>query len=38
LQEGKEVGRISYYRPDVTIKGNLITSIEGFGSLYPNGK
>ena len=34
LQEGKEVGRIGYYAPDICIKGNLIDSITGFGYLY----
>jgi hypothetical protein len=38
LQDGKEVGRIGYYGPDMTIKGNLIESITGFGFLYPKGK
>jgi hypothetical protein len=38
LQEGKEVGRIGYYAPDISIKGNLIDSITGFGYLYPKGK
>jgi hypothetical protein len=35
LQEGKEVGRIGFYAPDIVIKGNLIDSITGFGYLYP---
>ncbi len=34
LQEGKEVGRIGYYAPDMVIKGNMIDSITGFGYLY----
>ena len=38
LQEGKEVGRIGYYAPDMTIKGNLLDSVTGFGYLYPKGK
>ena len=38
LQEGKEVGRIGYYTPDVLIRKNLITSIDGFGFLYSKGK
>lgn len=38
LQEGKEVGRIGYYAPDMIIKGNLIDSITGFGYLYPKKK
>jgi hypothetical protein len=35
LQEGKEVGRIGFYAPDIVIKGNMIDSITGFGYLYP---
>lgn len=35
LQEGKEVGRIGYYTPDIDIKGNMIDSITGYGFLYP---
>lgn len=35
LQEGKEVGRIGFYAPDIVIKGNMIDSITGFGFLYP---
>jgi hypothetical protein len=35
LQEGKEVGRIGYYAPDIVIKGNMIDSITGNGYLYP---
>ena len=38
LQEGKEVGRIGYYAPDMVIKGNMIDSIKGFGFLYSKGK
>jgi len=38
LQEGKEVGRIGYYAPDIVIKGNRIDSITGFGYLYPKAK
>lgn len=38
LQDGKEVGRIGYYAPDMVIKDNLITSITGFGFLYPKGQ
>lgn len=38
LQEGKEVGRIGFYTPDISIKGNLIHSITGFGFLYPKGQ
>jgi hypothetical protein len=35
LQAGNKVGRIGYYAPDMTIKGNLIDSMTGFGYLYP---
>jgi hypothetical protein len=38
LQEGKEVGRIGYYAPDIVIKGNMIDSIAGNGYLYPKRK
>jgi hypothetical protein len=38
LQEGKEVGRIGFYAPDIIIKGNMIDSITGFGYLYPGAK
>jgi hypothetical protein len=34
LQDGKEVGSIGYYAPDIVIKGNLIDSITGKGFLY----
>ena len=37
LQDGKEVGRIGFYAPDIVIKGNMIDSITGFGYLYPRG-
>lgn len=38
LQDGKEVGRIGYYQPKVTIEDSQIISIEGEGYLYPKGK
>ena len=38
LQDGKEVGRIGFYAPDIVIKGNMIDSITGFGFLYAKGK
>ena len=38
LQDGKEVGRIGFYAPDIVIKGNLIDSITGFGYLYAKGR
>ena len=38
LQEGKEVGSIGLYAPDIVIKGNMIDSISGFGHLYPKAK
>ena len=34
LRMGKEIGRIGYYAPDMSIKGNLLTSMTGFGFLY----
>jgi len=33
LQDGKEVGHIAFYAPDIVIKGNMIDSITGFGFL-----
>ncbi len=38
LQDGKEVGRIGFYHPDIVIKGNMITSITGGGFLYAKQK
>ncbi len=38
LREGRAVGRIGYYAPDMIIKGNLIDAITGAGYLYPKGK
>lgn len=38
LQEGKEVGRIGFYAPDIVIKGNMIDSITGSGFLYAKSK
>ena len=38
LQDGKEVGRIGFYAPDIVIKGNMIDSITGFGYLHPKAK
>jgi hypothetical protein len=35
LQDGKEVGRIGYYAPDIVIKGNMIDSVTGEGFLHP---
>jgi hypothetical protein len=35
LQDGKEVGRIGFYAPDIVIKGNMIDSVTGYGFLYP---
>ena len=34
LQEGKEVGRIGYYAPEIVIQNNLIHSINGPGYFY----
>lgn len=38
LQDGKEVGRIGFYAPDIVIKGNMIDSITGSGYLYAKRK
>lgn len=38
LQEGKEVGRIGFYAPDIVIKENLIHAINGPGFLFPKGQ
>ena len=38
LQEGKEVGGIGFYAPDIVIKGNMIDSITGSGFLHPKSK
>jgi hypothetical protein len=38
LQDGKEVGRIGFYAPDIVIKGNRIDSITGPGFLYAKRK
>jgi hypothetical protein len=38
LQDGKEVGRIGFYAPDIVIKGNMIDSITGIGFLFPKGQ
>lgn len=38
LQEGKEIGRIAFYEPDIVIKGNMIDSITGFGYLIPRSR
>ena len=38
LQDGKEVGRIGFYAPDIVIKGNMIDSITGTGFLFPKGQ
>jgi hypothetical protein len=35
LAQGKPVNRIAYYEPDVTIKKNKITRIDGNGFLLP---
>jgi hypothetical protein len=37
LQEGKEVGRIGFYAPDIVIKENVIHSMNGPGFLYSKG-
>lgn len=38
LQAGKDVGRIGYHAPDISIKGNLIDSVTGYGFLYEKGE
>jgi hypothetical protein len=38
LQAGREVGRIGFYAPDISIKENLIVSIVGSGYLYAKSK
>ena len=38
LQDGKEVGRIGFYAPDIFIKGNMIVSLTGPGFLYAKRK
>ena len=38
LQEGKEVGRIGFYAPEIVIKGNMIDSITGAGFLHGKSK
>ena len=35
-QAGKPVGRIGYYKPTVTIRGNMVTAIEGNAYMYIN--
>jgi hypothetical protein len=38
LKDGKEVGRIGFYAPDIVIKGNMIDAITGFGFLFAKGQ
>lgn len=38
LKAGKEIGRIGYYQPDVTLRDNKVVSITGSGFIYPKGK
>ncbi len=38
LKDGKPVGRIGYYHPEIVIKDNLIIAITGRGYLYPQKK
>jgi hypothetical protein len=38
LQDGKEVGRIGFYEPDIVIKGNMLISMSGRAFLYPKSK
>ncbi len=35
LKAGQEIGRIGYYRPDITIKKNRIHAVVGRGYIYP---
>lgn len=35
LQNGELIGRIGFYRPDVTLKMNAVNSVNGFGYIYP---
>ena len=35
LKEGKPIGRIGFYRPEITIKRNKIHSITGRAYIYP---
>lgn len=35
LRNGEEIGRIGFYRPEVTIRGNAVQAISGFGFIYP---
>jgi len=34
LQEGREVGRIGYYAPEIVIRNNLLHSVSGSGYFY----
>ena len=35
LKEGKEIGRIGYYRPEIIIKENRIVMVTGKAYIYP---
>jgi len=35
LRAKKEIGRIGYYRPEITVKGNTVTAIVGHAFIYP---
>ena len=35
LEAGKEIGRIGYYSPHLTVRDNMIESVSGFAYLYP---
>ena len=35
LKRGEKIGRIGFYRPEVTLKRNAVHSISGYGYLYP---
>lgn len=38
LKDGKEVGRIGYYAPELNIKGNMLASMAGEGFLFSKGQ
>ncbi len=38
LKEGKPIGRIGFYRPEITIKKNRIHAVTGRGYIYPKRK
>lgn len=38
LKDGKEIGRIGYYQPKVTLEKSVVTGIRGAAFLYPKSK